>query len=383
MEYVAWSVVAIVLLLVASVVQKRIGALRQAVQAGDQLRRDTDERINALERRQEARDAILSGLDEGVVLFAEDGTVDYTNRTARRLLGSVERLSQVLPINLRKAIDDVRHRRQRQRLEATGPDSRILAADAVAIPGDGRVLLVVRDVTEARAADAVRRDFVANASHELKTPAASIRALAETIGTAALEDAGSVPRFAGQLEREAVRLSRIISDLLDLSRLEGEIGERAAVRVDQLVLAEVQRVADSSGLGINVSAESPVVVTGSSRDIALLIRNLVENAVQYSRPGGRINVDVHPKDGQAVLSVRDSGVGIPQKDQARVFERFYRVDRARSRDTGGTGLGLSIVKHVAENHGATVDLQSRLGEGSTFTVRFPLRTESASTPARP
>jgi two-component system phosphate regulon sensor histidine kinase PhoR len=359
---------------------RELTALARAV---NRMRAEVGARIGELEHERGLRDGVLSRLDEGVVLFADEGAVEYINRAARRLLGAIDRVQQVIPIGLREAVEGVRRGGQRQSLEVTGSRSRILAADAVAIPGEGQVLLVVRDVTEARAVDAVRRDFVSNASHELKTPAASIRALAETIGTAAVEDAGSVPRFAGQLEREAVRLSRIISDLLDLSRLEGEIGERAAVRVDQLVLAEVQRVADSSGLGINVSAESPVVVTGSSRDIALLIRNLVENAVQYSRPGGRINVDVHPKDGQAVLSVRDSGVGIPQKDQARVFERFYRVDRARSRDTGGTGLGLSIVKHVAENHGATVDLQSRLGEGSTFTVRFPLRTESASTPARP
>jgi two-component system phosphate regulon sensor histidine kinase PhoR len=354
---------------------RELAGLAKAV---NRMRAEVGTRIGELERERTLRDSVLSRLDEGVVLFAGDGTVEYLNRTARRLLGSIERVSHVIPIGLRDAIEGVRRERDRQSLEVTGPGSRILAADALSIPGAGEVLLVVRDVTQARALDAVRRDFVANASHELKTPAASIRALAETIETAAAEDPGSVPHFASQLEREAVRLSRIISDLLDLSRLEGEIGERAAVRVDQLVMGEVRRMAEASANAISVSAESPVVVTGSARDITLLIRNLVENAVQYSRPGGEINVDVHPEDGSAVLSVQDSGVGIPQKDQARVFERFYRVDRARSRETGGTGLGLSIVKHVAENHGATVDVQSRLGEGSTFTVRFPLRAESVA-----
>jgi two-component system, OmpR family, phosphate regulon sensor histidine kinase PhoR len=349
--------------------------------AVNRMRAEVGARIGELEHERGTRDAVLSRLDEGVVLFAADGMVEYLNRSARSLLGPIDRLQQLVPAVLRDAVEKARREQERRTVEVMGPQSRVLAADAVTIPGQGRVLLVVRDVTEARAVDAVRRDFVANASHELKTPAASIRALAETIETASAEDPSSVPRFAGRLEREAVRLSRIISDLLDLSRLEGEIGERSEVRLDRLVVAEVDRVTDSgtsADLTINTSAATPVVVTGSSRDIGLLVRNLVENAVQYSRPGGEINVDVHPADGHAVLTVQDSGMGIPQKDQTRVFERFYRVDRARSRETGGTGLGLSIVKHVAENHGATVDLRSSLGEGSTFTVRFPLRTASAS-----
>jgi two-component system sensor histidine kinase SenX3 len=167
--------------------------------------------------------------------------------------------------------------------------------------------------------------------------------------------------------------------------LEGEIGERAEVRLDRLVQDEVGRARDSghAEVTINLSAGSPVVVSGSSRDLALLVRNLVENAVQYTRPGGTVEVAVQPENGRAVLTVRDDGVGIPTKDQARVFERFYRVDRARSRDTGGTGLGLSIVKHVVENHSGTVQVASRLGEGSTFTVRLPLAKEPGANPPRP
>jgi signal transduction histidine kinase len=354
---------------------REIVALARAV---NRMRAEVGARIGDLERERGTRDAVLSRLDEGVVLFAEDGTVEYINRSGRRLIGPIERLQQVVPVALRDAVDEARNRRDRQRLEVTGPGSRILTADAVAIPGEGRTLLMLRDVTEARAVDAVRRDFVANASHELKTPAASVRALAETIETAAAEDPASVPRFASQLEREAVRLSRIISDLLDLSRLEGEAGERSEVRLDRLVRAEVER-ADATrpdGLIINARAESPVIVTGSPRDLGLLVRNLLENAVQYSRAGGKVDIEVRPEDGEAVLTVQDTGVGIPQRDQARIFERFYRVDRARSRETGGTGLGLSIVKHVAENHRGSVTVESRLGEGSTFTVRFPLRTAS-------
>jgi two-component system, OmpR family, phosphate regulon sensor histidine kinase PhoR len=352
----------------------------------NRMRSEVGARIEDLERERGTRDAVLSRLDEGVVLFGPDGGVEYQNRSAARLMGEIERLQQVAPATLREAIDHARGEGRRRSVEVAGPGSRVLAATAVTVPGEGRTLLVIRDVTEARAVDAVRRDFVANASHELKTPAASVRALAETIGTASADDPGSVPRFAAQLEREAVRLSRIISDLLDLSRLEGEIGERAEVRLDRLVQDEVDRARDSGGqteVTINFSAGSPVLVTGSSRDLALLVRNLVENAVQYTRPGGTVNVEVQPEDGRAVLTVRDDGVGIPTKDQARVFERFYRVDRARSRDTGGTGLGLSIVKHVVENHGGTVDVVSGLGEGSTFTVRLPLAKEPAANHRRP
>jgi two-component system phosphate regulon sensor histidine kinase PhoR len=344
-------------------------------QAVNRMRAEVAARIGDLERERSTRDAVLSRLEEGVMLFDPDGAARYQNESARRFLGSIERVHQVVPASLREAVEAARRERARRTLDVSGPGTRALTATAVAIPGEGSVLLVLRDVTEARATDAVRRDFVANASHELKTPAASVRALAETIHSAAMDDPPSVPRFAAQLEREAVRLSRIISDLLDLSRLEGEVGERAEVRLDRLVASEAGSAAETgarAGLTVRVEADHPVVVNGSARDLGLLVRNLVENAVQYTRPGGRVAVEVRPEDGVAVLSVQDTGVGIPKRDQARVFERFYRVDRARSRETGGTGLGLSIVKHVAENHGGGVVVDSRLGEGSIFTVRLPL-----------
>jgi len=358
-----------------------LGRRRQALVG--RLLRERDDlagRNHALDQERDLRDAILYRLDDGVLLFAATGEVVYRNDRADRLVGPISHLRQVAPGDLRQAIEWAITHQARRTLEVERPESRIVAATAISVPDD-RVLVVLRDVTEARAVDAVRRDFVANASHELKTPAASLRALAETIEAAATDDPTAVPHFAVQLEREAMRLSRIISDLLDLSRLEGEIGERDEVRLDRLVTAEVGRVAGSgkkAGLTVNVSAARPVMVTGSSRDLGLLVRNLVENALQYTRVGGRIEVDVRSEDGRAVLTIRDTGVGIPRKDQTRVFERFYRVDRARPRETGGTGLGLSIVKHVVENHGGTIDLKSRLGEGSTFTVRFPLRVASAS-----
>jgi signal transduction histidine kinase len=233
---------------------------------------------------------------------------------------------------------------------------------------------VIRDVTEARRADKVRRDFVANASHELKTPAATIQAAAETIFTAAHDDPSVVPRFAAQLEREAVRLSRIVSDLLDLSRLESGSQLDGAIALDVVLRDEGERFEDraaEASVQLTIRAGDVARVRGSARDLALLTRNLVDNAIRYTAPGGRVEVALVDEGPEVVLSVEDSGIGIPTRDLPRIFERFYRVDRARSRETGGTGLGLAIVKHVVENHGGRISVDSELGRGTRFEVRLP------------
>jgi two-component system, OmpR family, phosphate regulon sensor histidine kinase PhoR len=342
----------------------------------NRTRAEVASRMEAMERDRKARDAILSSLGEGVILFGQDGEVLYQNESALRLVGSrLEHIRNLTPPSLQRLVRATAAGEGSGVDAVDGPGSATLAANAVVVPTEGSVLLVLRDVTQARLVDAVRRDFVANASHELKTPVASIRALAETLGSAATVDPAAVHRFTERLEREAERLSRVISDLLDLSRLEGEPGTRAVVRFDQVVQEEGERLhqrAEEAGLDLLVRADPRLMVQGSERDLRLLVRNLVENAVQYTRPGGRIEVTASAWNGQADFTVRDTGIGIPTKDQPRVFERFYRVDRGRSRETGGTGLGLSIVKHVAETLGGSVTLDSELGTGSTFTVRLPL-----------
>ena len=353
----------------------RARGLARSARASD-LARDEAMRVAAAARgERDARDAILSGLEDGVVLFDPDGSVVFQNQRAGRFLGSpADRAPRLAPESLRELVASARGHAEPREAEVAGPQGRSLRATAASVGGD-RVLLMLQDVTHARMIEAVRRDFVANASHELKTPAASIRAIAETMGSAAADDPEAIARFAAQMEQEAVRLSRIISDLLDLSRLEGEPAQRTEVRFDRLVADEAERhrgPAEAGGLQLDVHANGPTVVRGSARDLSLMIRNLVQNAVQYTRPGGRIDVRVAAEDGEAILTISDSGVGIPARDQRRIFERFYRVDRARSRETGGTGLGLSIVKHVVENQGGAIAVQSELGQGSTFTVRLPL-----------
>jgi signal transduction histidine kinase len=316
-------------------------------------------------------------MEEGVLLFGADGQRGFANDRLGALLQRVPTdVDGLLPLDLRRAVQRAGYTGAVTRAEVeAGNPPRWLRATALPAGDDGSVVLVVRDVTEARRLDEVRRDFVANASHELKTPVASIRAAAETLRDAAADDPPAVRRFAEQLEREALRMSRVVSDLLDLSRLESgsELDDR--VRLDSIAADEVERLGDEArdaGVGLALEADGVPSVRGSARDLALLVRNLVDNAIRYTPRGGEVSVRVQGEAEGVVLRVTDTGIGIPTKDLPRIFERFYRVDRARSRETGGTGLGLAIVRHVAENHGGMVEVDSELGRGSTFRVRFPV-----------
>jgi signal transduction histidine kinase len=340
-------------------------------------------RLSAVEEDRRRMDTALSTMREGVILFGGDGRATYSNPAAATHLGRVPKtIDAVLPLGMREAGRTAAFRREADSAEAeVGAPSRWLRGSAIPVGEDGAVLLVVRDVTEARRLDAVRRDFVANASHELKTPAATIQAAAETIGTAAMDDPAVIPRFAAQLEREAIRLSRIVGDLLDLSRLESGSDLQEVVPIDAVLRDEGERfeaAAGEAGVELSVRSDERASVLGSGRDLALLVRNLIDNAIRYTRPGGTVEVALGTDAADVVLTVRDTGIGIPQRDLGRIFERFYRVDRARSRETGGTGLGLSIVRHVVENHGGKISVGSELGRGTRFEVRLPAASEAAA-----
>jgi signal transduction histidine kinase len=335
-----------------------------------------DERARASASATQVRDQILGSMQDGVLLFDGGWRTVFANRAIERHLGArPEALVQVFPPSLRETIRRVAETERVEIAEIeTGAPTRWLRVTATPTGTDGSVLAVIADVTEARRLDAIRRDFVANASHELKTPAASIQAAAETLQHVWQEDPAAVPRFAEQLEREAVRLSRIVADLLDLSRLESGSQLEDHVHLDALVREETSRLevaATDAGLTMDVDAATVPAVRGSTRDLSLLVRNLLDNAIRYTKDAGTVVASVSADDGAVVLRVSDTGTGIPSKELGRVFERFYRVDRARSRETGGTGLGLAIVRHVAENHGGTVTVESELGLGSTFEVRLP------------
>jgi two-component system phosphate regulon sensor histidine kinase PhoR len=341
-------------------------------------------RIGEAQADRRTRDLVLSALDEGVVLMDDRGGVRYANPAAIRLLGRMAGdvplvaagtspdpfISPVVRRLVGRAFDVGSV--QEQELEIGQPPRTVLAT-AFPAGGEGLVLLVLRDVTEARKVDAIRRDFVAAASHELKTPVASIQAAAETLSHAMDEDPEAARRFVANLHRDSERLSRIVMDLLDLSRLESERPTLEDVRLDLLAREEIDRVGEltlEAGLNVEVSTD-PVTVRGSRKDLALLLSNLLDNAVRYTHQGGTIRVHVAGENGPARVEVSDTGIGIPSRELPRIFERFYRVDRARSRETGGTGLGLAIVKHVAEQHGGRVEASSELGKGSTFVVTLP------------
>jgi signal transduction histidine kinase len=347
--------------------------------------RATEELRRALEASEDERRSasqILSAMTEGVLLFGPDGSTRFANPAAERHLRSrPASMSALFPHWLKDAATTALATGDVATAEAeTGSPARVLRGAALPTP-EGSIVLVVDDITQTRRLEQTRRDFVANASHELKSPAASIQAAAETIRTAASEDPSVVPRFAAQLEREAARLARIVSDLLDLSRLETGSELDESVALDAVVRDESERFeepAAEAGVALDVAADRVPRVRGSGRDLALLVRNLVDNAIRYTRPGGRIEVGLGSRDGEVVLTVLDTGLGIPTRDVPRIFERFYRVDRARSRETGGTGLGLSIVKHIVENHGGTIDVSSELGQGTRFEVRLPAVASSAT-----
>jgi two-component system sensor histidine kinase SenX3 len=236
-------------------------------------------------------------------------------------------------------------------------------------------LAIIDDITEKRRLEAVRRDFVANISHELKTPVGALSLLAETLVD---EDDPQVSRrLAERMVSEATRLANTIEDLLVLSRIESEEApEREAVPVHLVVAEAVTRIRPAAEhLGITIDAPEPdphLAVMGDRRQLVSALYNLLDNAVKYSDRDSAVDVRA-TNDGRVIaLSVADHGIGIPARDLERVFERFYRVDLARSRQTGGTGLGLSIVRHVMANHAGDVTVESRLGEGSTFTLHLPL-----------
>ena len=245
----------------------------------------------------------------------------------------------------------------------------------VAPLGPDTVLVLAEDLTEASRVDAVRRDFVANVSHELKTPIGALSLLAEAVLSSA-EEPEAVRHFAGRMEAEAGRLSALVGDLIDLSRLQGEdpLKDAEPVSLDAVIAEAVDAarlLAQTAQIEVVVGGTTGLQVLGVEAHLVTALRNLLTNAISYSPRGTRVAVASRLANNVVEISVTDQGMGIPENELHRVFERFYRVDQARSRVTGGTGLGLSIVKHVAENHGGEVGVWSVLGEGSTFTLRLP------------
>lgn len=337
-----------------------------------------DRRGEALASARRLPEDVVEALPVAALLFGPDGHLVRANPAARSWLGigATRRLTAAQALSsadLAAAVDEARALRRPVEVEARvdGRDAAVLA-----VPVADAVLVVVTDRSERRRVEAVRRDFVANASHELKTPVAGLQALADALTVTVGRDDERARALASRVADESERLGKLVGDLLDLHRV-AEAGPVAVAPVDlaALVRRELARTGEAArahGVTIDAALPEHAVVAGVEEDLRAVVANLLDNAVGYNRPGGEVSVTLTPGGGGWELVVRDTGIGIARHDLDRVFERFYRVDVARSRRTGGTGLGLSIVRNAVDRHGGTVRVESILGEGSTFTVTLPV-----------
>ncbi len=264
-----------------------------------------------------------------------------------------------------------------------GPSSPSVQLGVKVVPlSNGAAVVVGEDRSADLRFSETRRDFVANITHELKTPIGAITLLAEAADAAA-DEPDAVHTFLAKLSKEARRLNELVSQIIALSRLQAQNPLLAAHEVDVKALLEAsvarcREIADAGGIHLSVNVPPGLQVVGDGEELETAVTNLVQNAVAYSEPGARVAVTGQTSDGHVDIRVTDNGIGISEADQKRIFERFYRVDAGRSRASGGTGLGLSIVKHVAQAHGGEVSVWSRLGQGSTFTLRLPASREGAA-----
>ena len=329
-----------------------------------------DLEIRRLRIELERAQAVLDSLPLGVVLVDADGAVISRNSRVGGSRGHGDVLVQdAVDRHVQVALQG---RESQSSVELFGPPKKTILVRAIPLP-DGGVLVTVDDISERARLDAVRTDFVANISHELKTPVGALAVLAEALADE--DDPEVIERLANKMVDEAHRAATSIDDLLELSRI--ELGGRAVrdpVDVSVIVRdAAVRSLAGAEQRNIRIDIDEPVglSVLGDRRQLVSAISNLIDNAVKYSEPGSEVWVTAVRRDDRVAIHVTDRGIGIPTRDLDRIFERFYRVDRARSRDTGGTGLGLAIVRHVANNHEGVVHVQSVEGEGSTFTLEVP------------
>ncbi|MFI8854061.1 ATP-binding protein [Streptomyces sp. 891-h] len=328
-------------------------------------------------------DTVLSVLRSSAVVLDESDAVVKAS-SAAYALGLVRGGKLAVEPMLQMARDTRRDGEIRQveldlPRRGTGRGDALAVSARVAPLGSRLVLLLVEDLTEARRIEAVRRDFVANVSHELKTPVGALSLLSEAVLDAS-DDPEAVERFAGRMQNEATRLTNLVQELIDLSRVQNDdpLEDSESVQVDELVTEAIERSrqsADNKQITLLAGGTEGLHVWGNRGQLAAALGNLVENAVNYSPARTRVKVagrrTQSPGGDLIEIAVTDQGIGISDRDKERIFERFYRVDPARSRATGGTGLGLSIVKHVAASHGGEVTVWSAEGQGSTFTLRLP------------
>ena len=370
------------------VLHKRDDEWGELAGAFNQMQTVLAERERGLRENSSRLEAVLSSMIEGVISIDHQGTVQLANSAACRMLS----LAQPELVG-RKLLDIARFPELNQAVQQTlaekvfsktefttvGEPRKTIRAQVSSLSNDELpgAAIVIHDVTELRQLETMRTDFVANVSHELKTPLASIRAYAETLKMGALNDPDKNMHFVNQIEAQADVLNQQIQDLIQLARVESaetsfEIGPVDLVKVGQECVNSFVSKANKRDVELNFRSEFEAVVAKADTEaVKTILNNLISNALHYTSPGGSVTVEVLQSELNGMLQVADTGIGIPMDQQARVFERFYRVDKARSRDLGGTGLGLSIVKHLSQAFGGNVELNSQVGKGSTFYVELP------------
>jgi len=339
--------------------------------------------------------AALDALPLGVVVVDDTGAVVLRSRAAQTIVGARHADALIDEAVAEHVASAAQGHARRQQLDIYGPPRRtvfIRSFPVVVTPTtsaspqkDHAAVITVEDVTDRVRLESMRTDFVANISHELRTPVGGLALLAETLQGE--RDAHVVDRLSSKIVVEAHRVSRTIDDLLELSRLELEGARKEDVVIGVVIAEAVDRVraaAEHRSIRVDVGDKGRALrISGDRRQLVSAVTNLVDNAVKYSESGSTVEVHADLVDDHIAVTVRDHGVGIPPTDLDRIFERFYRVDRARSRETGGTGLGLAIVRHVATNHGGSVTVESQEGVGSAFTLAIPLPTPTAAPATTP
>lgn len=357
----------------------------------EELAERIQQRVGQLESENNRLEVILESITEAILVVDRDGRVVLANKALASLFGLKPPLEGLLTAEVVRysAIQDalagclVEGRSREMEVELTGAPERHLDMQVAPVFEGNECIgavAVLYDITRLRQLERMRRDFVANVSHELCTPLTAIKGYAEILSDGAVDDRETARRFTGIIENHADRLTHLLGDLLDLSRLESDQLEVELIPCELKPLVDtsvgsVSQAAAQKQIAIHCGIPPSVQVICDPKLIEQALINLLDNAVKYTPAGGKVRVGTRPVEGtdRLTLYVEDTGIGIPSEDLGRIFERFYRVDKGRSRDLGGTGLGLSIVRHIAEVHGEQVSVQSKLGAGTTFSFELPSR----------
>jgi len=366
--------------------QDELGILAQSF---NRMSQGMAERVNQLQASGDRLSTVLEGMVEGVIATNERQHVLFANESAGRLLFFSPEEAEGKPLfesvrnhQLQKAVTEVLKTLEPQRMEVEleSTSDRILGVTTTPLPGDPcpGLVIVLFDMTELRRLESLRQEFVANVSHELKTPLSSIKAYTETLIRGAMNDPEISHTFLLRIEEQAERLHELIMDLISLASIESgnQVFDIISIELRPFVescLVDQQKVAESKNIELLIEEkETGIKVIADDEGLHQILGNLINNAIKYTPDQGRITIQWECEDSKTVLlQVCDTGIGIEEKYQARLFERFFRVDKARSRELGGTGLGLSIVKHLVQSFNGTIGVTSKVGEGSTFSVRLP------------